>query len=239
MPQAIGSLRIDRSSKTLRELTLEKMRDAILSAHFEPGERLIERTLCEQLGVSRTIVREVLRHLETEGLVESIAHQGPIVAKLDASKTAQIYEIRALLEGHAASVCAQRASNETSERLAALVAAIEKAFARRDYRMVLAKTTEFYETMFMGSGETVAWEIVQSLNARINRLRALTISSSGRAPESIAEMTKLLKAIKRRNPVAARDAAVAHVRRAGEIAARALEEVEIVKDRQQTSKPAR
>ncbi|MBI3145489.1 MAG: GntR family transcriptional regulator, partial [Pseudogulbenkiania sp.] len=107
-PKDSSSLKIDRSVKTLRELTLEKMRDAILSAYFKPGERLVERALCEELGVSRSIVREVLRHLETEGLVESIPHQGPVVATLDADKAAQIYEIRALLEGHAARLCAER-----------------------------------------------------------------------------------------------------------------------------------
>lgn len=64
-PKGSSSLKIDRSVKTLRELTLEKMRDAILSAYFKPGERLVERSLCEELGVSRSIVREVLRHLET------------------------------------------------------------------------------------------------------------------------------------------------------------------------------
>src|SRR3954470_1766498 len=95
----LPSLKIDRSAKTLRELSLEKMRAAILAGHFKPGERLVERSLCEQLDVSRSIVREVLRHLEAEGLVESIAHQGPVVATLSVDQAAQVYEIRALLEG--------------------------------------------------------------------------------------------------------------------------------------------
>ncbi|WP_163535827.1 GntR family transcriptional regulator, partial [Klebsiella pneumoniae] len=64
-------MRVDRSAKTLRELTLEKMREAIVSLRFRPGDRLVERDLCEQLGVSRTVVREVLRHLEAEGIVQT------------------------------------------------------------------------------------------------------------------------------------------------------------------------
>src|SRR5690606_14812258 len=109
----VGSLKVARNVKTLRELALEKMRDAILTGYFNPGDRLVERTLCEQLDVSRTVVREVLRHLETEGLVETISHQGPVVASLNADQAAQIYEIRGLLEGHAARLCASKATPQT------------------------------------------------------------------------------------------------------------------------------
>nr|WP_294863717.1 GntR family transcriptional regulator [uncultured Pseudogulbenkiania sp.] len=224
-PKGSSSLKIDRSVKTLRELTLEKMRDAILSAYFKPGERLVERSLCEELGVSRSIVREVLRHLETEGLVESIPHQGPVVATLDADKAAQIYEIRALLEGHAARLCAERADDDTIVRLAAINEEIQAAFARNDFHEVLASTSAFYELMFEGSGQTMAWEIVQSLNARINRLRAMTISSAGRATEAAAEMRLLVEALKRRDAQSAHDASVAHVKRVADIAARKLAEV--------------
>ena len=72
----MSDLRIDRNAKTLRELTLDKLRGAIVQGYFRPGARLVERTLCDELGVSRTVVREVLRHLETEGLVEIVARQG-------------------------------------------------------------------------------------------------------------------------------------------------------------------
>jgi DNA-binding GntR family transcriptional regulator len=60
----------------LRELTLDKVREAIVSGYFKPGHRLVERDLCAQLGVSRTIVREVLRHLESEGLVANLVNNG-------------------------------------------------------------------------------------------------------------------------------------------------------------------
>lgn len=62
-----NAIRVERPTKTLRELALDKVRDAIVDGYFRPGDRLVERDLCAQLGVSRTIVREVLRHLESEG----------------------------------------------------------------------------------------------------------------------------------------------------------------------------
>ncbi|TIS50817.1 MAG: GntR family transcriptional regulator, partial [Mesorhizobium sp.] len=105
------TLRIDRSAKTLRTLALERMREAIMDFHFQPGERLVERPLCDQLGVSRSVVREVLRQLEAEGLVQMIPGHGPAVAKPDIGRTDEIYELRALLEGIAARACAQSATN--------------------------------------------------------------------------------------------------------------------------------
>ena len=177
MPAQGSSLRIDRNQKTLRELTLEKMRNAIIGQYFQPGQRLVERTLCDELGVSRTIVREVLRHLETEGLVETPQGQGPMVATIDEDTTRQIYEVRALLEGHAAAACATLADEQAIARMTAAVMLIEAAFAQHDHASVLAETTRFYEVMFGAGKESVAWGIVQSLNARINRLRAITITS--------------------------------------------------------------
>lgn len=222
MPPKGSSLRIDRNQRTLRELTLEKMRDAIIGQYFQPGQRLVERTLCEELGVSRTIVREVLRHLETEGLVETPQGQGPMVATIDRETTRQIYEVRALLEGHAAAACARDADEQAIARMTAAVMLIEAAFAQGDHAGVLAETTRFYEVMFSAGKEAVAWGIVQSLNARINRLRAITITSRERGTSAPAEMHKLLDAIKQRDAAAAQQAAEAHVRQAATIALQAL-----------------
>lgn len=218
------SLKVDRSAKTLRELTLEKMRGAIGSGHFKPGERLVERNLCEQLDVSRSIVREVLRHLETEGLVESGTQQGPVVATLTADQAAQIYEIRALLEGHAARTCAEKASPAAIKRLVALNTATQAAFKQDDFHEVMVRTTAFYEALFKEAGLSMAWEVVQSLNARINRLRAMTISSAGRKKEASAEMSRIVDALQKGDGPAAQEASQDHVRRVAQIAAERLRE---------------
>lgn len=224
MRDALPSLRVERPTATLRELALEKMRTAILEAHFHPGERLVERSLCEILGVSRTVVREVLRHLETEGLVDSIPNQGPIVAVLDFETAAEIYEIRALLEGEAAMACAQHVDERTVADLAGFIGQIQSAFEAQDHQSVRALTTAFYERMFMAGQKRVAWEIVQSLTARINRLRALTIASDDRGRQAVDEMHRILSAIQAGNAAGARAAAVAHVDRVAEIARKLLAE---------------
>lgn len=224
MSDALPSLKVERRTTTLRELVLEKMRTAILDAHFLPGERLVERALCEELGVSRTVVREVLRHLQAEGLVDSIPNQGPIVAVLDAQTASQIYEIRALLEGDAAMACAERGDEAVISELGECIASIERAFAAHEHGQVRALTMTFYERMFRGGRKAVAWEIVQTLNARINRLRAMTIASDDRGRQAVEEMNRILDAIRRRDPPAARDAAKAHVARVAAIAEQLLQQ---------------
>lgn len=217
-----SSLKVERPKTTLRELALEKMRNAILDARFQPGDRLVERTLCEELGVSRTVVREVLRHLETEGLVDNLPNQGPIVAVLDLKTATEIYEIRGLLEGEAASACARLADALAIGELDALIDSIQQAFHEQDYRAVRALTTAFYQRMFTAGRKHVAWEIVQSLTARINRLRALTIASDDRGSQAVQEMRQILAAIRAQDAVAAHRAALAHVSRVAEIAMKLL-----------------
>lgn len=224
MHETLPSLKVERRTTTLRELALQKMRTAILDARFLPGDRLVERALCEELGVSRTVVREVLRHLETEGLVDSLPNQGPIVAILDLDAAAEIYEIRALLEGEAAMACAQQADERTVVELADCIERIQGAFDVQDHHAVREFTSAFYERMFIGGRKHVAWEIVQSLTARINRLRALTIASDDRGRQAVQEMRQILAAIQAGNAIVARDAATAHVDRVAEIACKLLGE---------------
>jgi GntR family transcriptional regulator, trigonelline degradation regulator len=214
----LPSLKVERPNVTLRELALQKMRTAILDARFLPGDRLVERALCEELGVSRTVVREVLRHLETEGLIQTLPNQGPIVAILDMQSAAEIYEIRALLEGEAAMACAQQADEAVVAALGACIAQIQHAFDAQDHHAVRDLTSAFYERMFGGGHKHVAWEIVQSLTARINRLRALTIASDDRGRQAVLEMQQILAAIRAHDGDAARHAARSHVERVAEIA---------------------
>ena len=104
-----SSLRVKRNNITLRQQVLDVLRNAILEARFKPGDRLIERELCELTGVSRTSVREALRHLESEGLVRNIPNKGPTVATVGLEEAQQIYEMREALEGQAGRLFAQRA----------------------------------------------------------------------------------------------------------------------------------
>ncbi|MQT14680.1 GntR family transcriptional regulator [Segnochrobactrum spirostomi] len=218
MVQSKRSLLVDRPAKTLRELALEKMREAIIDLSFKPGERLVERDLCVELGVSRTVVREVLRHLESEGLVVTLGNRGPIVARTSAAEAAQIYEIRGALEAIAARACAEASDKTFVADLETALAAIHSGYETPDWPKVLAATTEFYRILFEAAGKEIAWGIVNSITARINHLRSMTIKTPGRDAAGPTEMTRIVEAIRAGDGEAAHAAALAHVRSAAAIA---------------------
>lgn len=213
-------LRIHRPPQMLRELAVERLRGAIIAGRFPSGARLVERALCDQLGVSRSVVREAIRILETEGLVESLPNRGPVVARLDWGQARQIYDIRRLLEGSAAAGCAAVADAAVKAELAAALAAM-----RGGSDAVFAATTRFYEVIFRAAGQDIAWEIVQRLNGRISRLRALTLAATDRAVPGHERMARIAAAIAANDPDAARAAVESHLDEAAGIARRMLEGV--------------
>jgi GntR family transcriptional regulator, trigonelline degradation regulator len=217
------SLRIDIPTITLRERAVDRLRQAIIAGRFGSGDRLVERALCDQLGVSRSVVREAIRYLEAEGLVEIAPRSGPVVATLDWPRARQIYDIRCLLEADAAAACATRADRSVQSQLRAALAALKQAHDKGPPDQLLDATTRFYEVIFSAAGHEIAWEIVRRLNGRISRLRAITLASRNRSTSGYAHMQRIYTAICARDPAAAAAAVAAHLGDAAEIARASLE----------------
>lgn len=214
--------RIEKVPQTLRDIVQERMRTAIIEGHFAPGERLVERPLCEQLGVSRTVIRETIRFLEAEGLVDIIPNRGPIVATLSWHQAKQIYDIRRQLEGSAVAACAANAKAGFAEKLTAALHGIEKTKDDETWSDLLKATTHFYQVIFEEADHAVAWEIVQRLNGRISRLRALTLAAKDRSRPGFSHMKEIHAATLSHDPDAARRAVEAHIDDAAATAQRFL-----------------
>ena len=207
-------MRVVRNTVTLRQQVLEVLRSAILNFQFKPGDRLIERELCEMTGVSRTSVREALRHLESEGLVQNLPNKGPMVATVTAGEAREIFEVRRVLEGLAARLFAERAGAPELVALDAAMAALEQAFAAGDVHEILKATTAYYEVVLGGCGNDVIRRLIGLLQARVTFLRATSMSQAGRAPASLAEMKRLTAALKSGSADDAEAASTEHVDRA-------------------------
>lgn len=214
--------KIDKSPQTLRDMVQNRMREAILDGRFAPGTRLVERPLCEQLGVSRTVVRETIRYLEAEGLVEIIPNRGPIVATLNWSQAKQIYDIRLQLEGAAAAACAQTQGADFAPNLTAALTSLQEKIHDTQWADFLHATTHFYALIFQEAGHDIAWDIVQRLNGRISRLRTLTVADRTRERSGISHMIAIHDAILSCDAVRARLAVEDHITDAAQVAGRFL-----------------
>ncbi|UOG19860.1 MULTISPECIES: GntR family transcriptional regulator [unclassified Acinetobacter] len=219
------NLKIDNPPVTLRELCLEKMRNAIITGYFPSGKRLVERTLCEELGVSRSVVREVIRYLEAEGLVEILPNKGPIVSLLNWDIASQIYEIRLLLEQSAVADCTKNLDESTKERLIILLEELEQDFSADDINHIIATSAKLYETIFTTAKHHIAWEVVQRLNGRISRLRVMTMKSTKREISGFQRIKNICEAIYlHQDPERAKQAVAEHIAEAAAVAKNILDQ---------------
>ena len=210
--------------ETLRHQVENVLRQAIMSGRFAPGARLIERELCESLGVSRTSVREALRKLEAEKLVRSVPHKGPIVAVISQQEASELYALRGLLEGFAAHEFAGLASDAAIAQFGEAAKELRTQAMAQDQAGVLKAKTALYEVLLDNCGNALVKEVLNSLYSRVNLLRATSLMHPDRLPSSLREIDKLYKALKARDADEAQALARLHVANAEKAAMRMLGE---------------
>ncbi len=206
-----------------RDLVLRKLRHAILSGRFQPGQRLLERDLVERMGVSRTPIREALRKLELEGLVTTVPYKGPVVTRPTLDDARELYEARAALEGQAVALFTQRTDGEGIERLRAHIAAAERAMKRGSAQGVLDSNNAFHDVLASGCGNALLQSMLANLRDRIVLLRVKSLSYPGRRSRSIAEHRAIVRMITRRDADGARRLTEQHVMHAWRAARAQLE----------------
>lgn len=195
-PNPENSIRVVKDTPNLRELTTQALRNAILGMHFKPKERLVERRLCEQTGVSRTCVREALQHLESEGLVQRVPNRGLFVATVSRDEARQIYEVRAALEAAAGRRFVERANGKQLKALEAAYARVAETAAKEPVIAYVQALDKFYDALLQGAGNEVARRVLRTLRARMNYLRALTARKSHQArhEETLMKMRAIVDA---------------------------------------------
>jgi DNA-binding GntR family transcriptional regulator len=200
--------------QTLQRQAVEKLRNAILAGHFQPGDKLVEVRLCAMLGISRPSLREALRGLEAERLIEIIPNRGPQIPVVSWEQAEQIYQVRSLLEGEAAALSAVRATRDDIAGLEEACSAFNRAASDEDVVGCIAATSDFYRIILRCSGNSIIEQILSGLHARINFLRGKSMSLKGRTRFSLREMKAIVSGIKAKDPALARKAAAAHVEQA-------------------------
>ncbi|HVE08151.1 MAG TPA: GntR family transcriptional regulator [Paraburkholderia sp.] len=210
--------------ETLRHQVENVLRQAIVSGRYAPGARLVERELCETLGVSRTSVREALRRLEAEKLVRNVPHKGPVVAVMSRHDAHELYALRGLLEGFAAHEFARLGSDDSLVRFAAAARELREAALAQRQEGVLRAKAALYDVLLDNCGNSIVKEILHSLYSRVNLLRTTSLMHPERLAHSLGEIDELAVALQRRDGEAAQRIAQLHVANAEQAAMRMLED---------------
>lgn len=200
--------------KPLREVVFESLREAIIGGILMPGERLMEQQLAEELGVSRTPVREAIRKLELEGFVVMIPRKGAYVAGISLKDVADVFEIRAALEGLAAGLAAERITDDELEELERILVRKAEIIEENNLEQLIEIDTMFHDHLYRASRNEKLVQIINNLREQIQRFRSTTLAYPGRMKVALEEHKKIVEAISERNVVLAQQLAQEHIENA-------------------------
>ncbi len=217
MPEDLKTNRLDPiqfQAAPLRTKIIESMRRAIERGNLKPGDRLVEKDLCEQLAVSRTSLREALRELEAEGVVAQLGARGLTVVKISRRDAENIYRIRADIEALIFEQFLGRADTKALKQVDNLCEQIIAAYKSGDFVSIVDAKRSFYDFVCDVADNRIAHELLNRLTLRTAQLRSKSVVREERQSQSIEEVRALKRAIVARDVDAVRIAARSHVENA-------------------------
>ncbi len=211
---------MDHKMVSLADQIFERLENDILSGVYPRGTLLTELRICQELGVSRTPVREALQRLEQEHIIEDRG-KGMLVLSITAQDAEQIYEIRSRIEGMAAAACARNATPAQVKELSDLIE-LQSFYAEKgDSEQVRTLDSRFHQKIYQYSGSAVLYDVLAPLHKKVQKFRRASMESRRRAEDSIREHREMVEAIGRGDAAPAEKKMTEHVARAR----RRLEEV--------------
>jgi DNA-binding GntR family transcriptional regulator len=218
------SIRVVASAALVRRQVEDRLRRAIVEGRFAPGEHLSDRVIQDTFQVSRTVVREAVRQMEAEGLVETIPHRGIFVKVLSVEDAEQVYSVREVLEPLAAREFTRNASDEQITQLENVLNEIKKHLGAKPDRSLIDLKQRFYEILLAGGGNLYVEKMLNQLLNQNSQLRSTSLSNPERLPDTIAELQALVVALRNRDEAAASAASIEHVKNAARVALGILRE---------------
>ncbi|MGR4067099.1 GntR family transcriptional regulator [Halomonas sp. LR3S48] len=210
----LGRRRI--TTPSLAEEAYEALHDLIVHGRLAPGQRLIEPELCEQLGISRTPLREALKMLAADGLVTLRRNRNAQVSLIEPQELEHLFEVEAGLESLAASLAAKRMTNTELKRLESLQERLERLLEKGDRNAYFELNQRIHGLIVAGAKNPVLEETHRSLLGRLERARYLALDHIGRWEESTREHRDILEALKSRDSDLARRLLADHVQHTGD-----------------------
>ncbi len=191
--KAFGGDNPDKYS--LRGMVFAKIRENILSGKYVEDEELKEIAIGQELGVSRTPVREALRQLELEGLVKIIPNKGAFVAGISNKDIHDIYMIRSYLEGLCARWACENVTKEQLEKMEEAIYLSEFHTKKQNYDQVVEMDSRFHELMYQSCGSKILGHLLRDYHQYVHSIRKVTLADPSRAMNSNSEHSAILDAI--------------------------------------------
>ena len=213
MERRLLPIKLD-SYKPLREVVSETLREAIISGVLKPGERLMEIQLAEELGVSRTPVRESIRKLELEGFVVMVPRRGTYVSDLSIKDINEVFEIRTALDVLAAGLAAERITEEELEQMERLLVQIGEYMEAGDMDKIIETDSLFHDILYQATRNDRLFGIISNLREQFTRFRSISMKYPGRIIKTVEEHRQLVEAIGSRNAELAQQVAREHMENA-------------------------
>jgi len=204
---------LEHKNYSLADQVFEKLETDILSGKYPRGELLTEMRLCQELGVSRTPVREALRRLQQEHIVEETG-KGMKVLGITQEDLRDIMEIRLSIESIAASRAAERITEEELAQLKEALDLQEFYTSRQDSDHIKAMDSRFHEMIYKFSGSMVLYDILNPLHKKVQRYRKMSVENDVRAIASVEEHRAVYDAIAAHDPKAAAEQILKHTKNA-------------------------
>ncbi len=200
-----------KENRSLTAIIFERVREDILSGKYVNGDKIVEAKLAEELGVSRTPVREALKQLELDGLVESLPNRGVIVKGITDQDIEDIYSIRLAIEAIAARWAVERMEDSEVEQLKEIYDLMEFYTFKEDVQKTFELNTKFHETMYRGTKSRYLEHVLKDFQLFIKSTRNESLKSEGRIDRALEEHKRILDAFHDRNPEQAVEAIVGHL----------------------------
>lgn len=202
---------VKTGDEKLSSRAYELLKKKIIRCELKPGQRLVERDLVDDLGISRTPIREALTKLEREGLINTIPRRGCYVREFSLEEMDELYEVRLALEALAVRLAAKNATSSEITRISRLWKNVPKEMAPGDIDLVLAADEQFHEMLAEASHNQTLLHFLRSLNDKIRMIRRVDFSRPKRLLFTHDEHMAILKGIMKRDPDEAEQKIKAHI----------------------------
>lgn len=200
---------------TLRERIVDFIKDSVVSGRLKPGERVPEQEIAENLGISRTPIREAFRQLESEGFISVTPRKGAVVSPITDKDVNEFYAIKSLLEGFAAKTACTKLTQKDIKRLESLNSQMGRCAEKSDVKGFFKLDYQFHDIFLKACGNEKLCAMVYQLVQQFERFRITALSVPGRMTDSVKQHRDIIEAFRESNVALVESLVMANAEKSG------------------------